>query len=70
MSDPSDVARFGTPLTPAEKAAIAAYQRHGTYKEAAAALRKSPRTIQHQLATARIRTGSGRSFQIRDNEAA
>ena len=70
MSEPTDVARPGTPLTPAERAAIAAFKNHGTVKEAAAVLRKSPSTINHQLATARIRQGVGRSHQLRGDEAA
>lgn len=69
MSNPFDMAKPGTPLTPAEKKAIQAYQRFGTMKEAAAALGRSPRTIQNQLATARIRTGVGRSHQLRDDAA-
>lgn len=66
MSDPVDVARPGTPLTPAERAAAAAYSRYGSVKEAARALGKSPSTVAHQLGAARIRTGAARSFQIRE----
>lgn len=66
MSDPVDVGRPGTPLTPAERAAIAAVRQHGTVKEAAAALRKSPKTIEHQLASARARQGVTTSIQLRD----
>jgi DNA-binding CsgD family transcriptional regulator len=66
MSNPFDMAKPGTPITPAERKAIEAYRRHGTYKEAAAALRLSPRTVQHQLATARTRTGVTRSHQLPD----
>ena len=69
MSEPVDVARPGTPLTRAEREAIAAFRVHGTVKEAAAALQKSPATINHQLATARVRQGVGRSHQLRDEAA-
>lgn len=66
MSNPCDMARFGTPLTPAERRAIAAVREHGTVKQAAAALGKSPKTLEHQLATARIRQGATTSIQLRD----
>lgn len=69
MSDPIDVARPGTPLTPAERAAIAAFRGAYSVKEAAARLGKSPRTVEHQLATARIRLGVARSHQLRPDEA-
>lgn len=69
MSNPVDMAKPGTPLSPAERRAIEAYRTHGTYKEAAAALGLSPKTIQHQLATARIRAGVGRSHQLPDEAA-
>lgn len=70
MSDPWDMARPGTPLTPAERAAVEAFRRADTIKEAAAILGKSPRTLEHQLAAARIRQGVSRSHQLRDGEAA
>lgn len=56
MSNPVDMARPGTPLTPAERKALEAWWRHGT-KGAAAALGRSPRTVENQLATARVRLG-------------
>jgi DNA-binding CsgD family transcriptional regulator len=70
MSEPVDVARFGTPLTPAERRAIAAFRQLGTVREAAAALGKSPATVNHQLATARVRQGVRRSHQLQPDEAA
>ena len=42
-------------VTPAEKQALEALLQHGTAKEAAAAIGKSPRTIEKQLETARER---------------
>lgn len=69
MSNPIDMARFGTPLTDAERKAISAYREHGSYKQAAAALGRSPKTIQHQLATARVRQGVDRTHQLRDEKA-
>lgn len=42
-------------VTPAERRAIEAVLRHGTVKEAATALGKSPRTVEQQLAKARER---------------
>ena len=55
MSDPADVGRPGSPLTPAERRALEAVARTGTVKGAAAALGRRPKTIEHQLATARAR---------------
>lgn len=57
MSNPIDMAKPGTPLTPAERRALDAYASHGTYKEAAASLGRSAKTVQHQLAAARVRLG-------------
>lgn len=51
------VARPGTPVTTAEKRALRAYGLHGSTKAAAFALGKSPRTVEHQLRTARERLG-------------
>jgi DNA-binding CsgD family transcriptional regulator len=42
-------------VTPAERRALEAVLRHGTVKEAAASLGKSPRTVVNQLATLRQR---------------
>jgi DNA-binding CsgD family transcriptional regulator len=44
-------------VTPAERRALEAWWRAETVKEAAAALGKSPRTIEQQMATARARLG-------------
>lgn len=66
MSDPVDAARRGTPLTPAERLALEALRKHGTVKQAAAALGKSPKTIEHQLACARVRQGVTTTVQLRD----
>jgi IS30 family transposase len=66
MSDPTDVARPGTPLTPAERLAIEAFRHADTIKEAAALLGKSPATVKHQLATARIRQGVTRSHRLNE----
>lgn len=57
MSNPTDAARPGTPVTPAERQALDAVLQHGTVKEAAASLGKSPKTIDHQLAAVRSRLG-------------
>lgn len=57
MSNPIDVARPGSRLTPAELRALDEVARHGTVKAAAAALGKRPKTVEHQLATARLRLG-------------
>ena len=57
MSNPADVARFGSVLTPAERRALEAVARTGTVKGAAAALGRRPKTVEHQLATARARLG-------------
>lgn len=69
VSNPEDMARPGTPLTPAERAAIEAFRRHDTIKEAAAFLGKSPSTLKHQLATARVRQGVTRSHRLQDEAA-
>lgn len=73
MSSPLDMARPGTPLTPAERKALEAYARHGTYKEAAAAIGRSAKTVQHQLATARVRLGVTTTIEayrrVRDDPA-
>lgn len=42
-------------VTPAEKQAIEAYARHGTVKQAAEHLGKSPHTVERQLESARQR---------------
>jgi DNA-binding CsgD family transcriptional regulator len=42
-------------ITPAERRALDAYSRHGTYKGAAHELGKSPRTVEEQLAKVRER---------------
>jgi DNA-binding NarL/FixJ family response regulator len=55
MSNPIDVAPPGTRVTPAEHRALEAVLRNGTVKGAAGELRLSPRTVEHQLATARSR---------------
>lgn len=72
MSSPCDVGRTGSPLTPAERQAIEAVSRHGTVKGAAAALGKRPKTIEHQLATARARLGVTTTIEayrvLRDDE--
>lgn len=65
MSNPSDMARPGTPLTAAERRALEAWKRLGT-KGAAAALGRSPRTIENQLATARVRLGTTTSHEAYD----
>jgi DNA-binding CsgD family transcriptional regulator len=57
VSSPEDFARPGTPVTAAERQALDAMLRHGTVKEAAAALGKSPNTVSQQLATVRVRLG-------------
>lgn len=65
MSNPSDMARPGTPVTPAERRALEAWKQLGI-KGAAAALGRSPRTIENQLATARVRLGAGTSHEAYD----
>lgn len=50
-------------LTPAERAAIEAYGRHGSIKAAAHALGKSPRTVEQQLHSARDRLGVAANVQ-------
>jgi DNA-binding NarL/FixJ family response regulator len=74
LSNPIDVARPGTPLTPAERRALEAYARQGTYKGAAAALGRSAKTVQHQLAAARVRLGVTTTIEayrrVRDDPAA
>lgn len=62
MSNPFDMAKPGTPLTPAERRALEAWWNHGT-KGAAEQLGRSPRTIENQLATARVRLGVDTSRQ-------
>jgi DNA-binding NarL/FixJ family response regulator len=57
MSSPIDVGRPGSALTPAERRALEAVARTGTVKGAAASLGKCPKTVEHQLATARARLG-------------
>lgn len=52
-----DEARPGSPPTAAERRALDAVLRHGTVKGAAAALGKSPATIDHQLRNVRARLG-------------
>lgn len=42
-------------ITPAERQALEAYSRHGTYKGTAHELGKSPRTVEQQLAKVRER---------------
>ena len=66
MSSPIDIGRPGSALTPAERRALEAVKRYGTVKEAATALRKSPKTIEHQLACARARQGVTKTIQLRD----
>jgi DNA-binding CsgD family transcriptional regulator len=63
VNTPDDVARPGTPLTPAERRALDAYAQHGTTKAAAAAIGRSPKTVEHQLATARTRLGVSATHQ-------
>ena len=62
MSHP-DEARAGSRITPAERRALDAVARHGTVKAAAFALGKRPKTIEHQLATARRRLGVDTTLQ-------
>jgi DNA-binding NarL/FixJ family response regulator len=50
-------------LTSAERRALEAYGRCGTIKAAAHSLGKSPRTIEHQLKSARDRLGVGSNVQ-------
>ena len=73
MSDPIDVARYGSHLTPAERRALEAVARHGTVKSAAAALGKRPKTVEHQLAAARVRLGATTTIEayrvLRDEPA-
>ena len=73
MSDPLDVGRPGSRLTPAEQRALDAVSRHGTVKGAAAALGKRPKTVEHQLAAARARLGVTTTIEayrlIRDRSA-
>jgi DNA-binding NarL/FixJ family response regulator len=73
MSDPDDVARCGSHLTPAERRALAAVARYGTVKGAAAVLGRSPRTVESQLATARQRLGVTTTIEayrvVRDGSA-
>lgn len=73
MSNPADMVRPGTPLTSAERRALEAYASHGTYKGAAAAIGRSTKTVQHQLAAARIRLGVTTSIEayrrLRDEPA-
>ena len=66
MSNPADMARPGTPMTPAERRALEALRQFGTVKEAAHALGKSPKTVEHQLASARVRQGVTTTIQLRD----
>lgn len=51
-----------TRLTPAERGALEAIALHETVKAAAHALGKSPRTIEHQLDSARKRLGVSKSM--------
>lgn len=50
-------------VTPAERVALEAVMVHGTAKGAAAALGKSQRTIEQQLAAVRIRLGVTTTIQ-------
>lgn len=50
-------------VTPAERSALEAVLRHGTTKEAAASLGKSPRTVEQQLASARERLAVTRTIE-------
>ena len=52
-----------TRVTPAERRALEAVLQHGTVKEAATALGKSPRTVEQQLGTARARLGVTRTLE-------
>jgi DNA-binding transcriptional LysR family regulator len=45
-------------VTPAERAALEAYAKHGGVKQAAHALHKSPRTVGKQIASAQQRVGA------------
>ena len=57
MSDSETVARYGTPLTPAERRVIEAMRECDTYAECAALLGLSTHTIKNHLANARSRLG-------------
>ena len=50
-------------LSPAERSALEAVLRHGTVKGAAAALGKSPRTVEQQLAHVRERLDVGTTVE-------
>jgi len=56
MSHP-DEGRPGSYLTAGERSALEAVLTHGTVKGAAAALGKSPATVDHQLRNVRSRLG-------------
>jgi DNA-binding CsgD family transcriptional regulator len=50
-------------ITAAERRALEAVMRHGTVKEAAFALGKSPRTVEQQLAAVRTRLNVTRTIE-------
>lgn len=74
MSNPADIGRHGTKITPAERRALDAVWNHGGVKEAASALGLSVNTVQAQLATARSRLGEPSTLaairRTRENDAA
>ncbi len=51
-------------VTPAEERALEAMLRHGTIKEAAASMGKSPSTVNNQLAAARGRANVGTTIEL------
>lgn len=63
MSDAPTVAREGTGLTDAERAALQAWRLTGSATLAAHVLNKSPHTIREQLRNARSRLGVRRTAE-------
>jgi DNA-binding NarL/FixJ family response regulator len=64
MSDPADVAPFGSPLSAREIEVIEAYRRLGSYEAVALELEIVVGTVRVHLANARSRRGVRKSWQL------
>ena len=64
MSDRETVARYGTPLTPAERRVIEAMREADTEEDAARRLGISRHTVHNHLANARSRLGVRTTRQL------